>query len=85
MTNDAPALDMWSLAVLWAISRATDPYRDATRVTSTGNGPNHWLALVPVPPGCQDAVVAEFDILETARAVQCDGISTILANVLGKY
>lgn len=82
--NDGPTSTMQNLAIQWAISRAVDPYLEATRVTGAGR-PNHWLALVQVPPGCDDVVVAEFDIFETDHAVQCEGISTLPANVLGKY
>jgi len=85
IANDEPSFGMRQLAVDWAISRAVDPYREATRVTGANGGPNRWYALVPVPSECQDVVVAEFDILEIAHAVECDGISTIPANVMGKY
>ncbi len=83
MAADYPTVEMLGLAVQWAISRSIDPYRDATRVI---NGqPSHWVALVPVPPGCHDQVCAEFDILEEDHVVECDGITTLTASALGRF
>ena len=79
-----PTPHMRNLAVQWALSRSVDPYLEATRVTNDGH-PNRWIALVPVPPDCNDQVVAEYDIVEVEHAVECVGVTTIPASVLGNY